>query len=447
MREVCGRKSTSFDIKLDKQDQLPETPTIPKPSPGSTVISAYERMKEDLAKVVPSDCYWKIIESSASKNELGSGFCFRPWNYTYIMFKIKPEHEATDACLDTGCGVSLIDRNWLKKTHADTTILRMASPLKVRGVGTNKYETDEFAILPIYLPGKDKDGQDILACLTAEFHLVDNLRAQMLIGNDIIGPQGIIIDVSNQFATIFQCESIQVPIEPRQRSQFVRRNIHAQEAMVVPPHSEVLVPVKIPQDIPTDRDFIFEPKPQKSMSMYAYLVDSTFSSVLVKNSTDKSVQIPRKSKLGAIQEMAYENCFFATNDWAKKAAAVAATTATIATGLAYQSPCYSTCQQANLTQANLVYTRSTDAYATSVNAYLDTTKSEVILHNGVIVYGDAGEVEQLEVLVNEFPTLWVDTGFVDIPQDDWMKIQLRDDWHTRIGTNNRAKVYPLGIRD
>ena len=64
-----------------------------------------------------------------------------------------------------------------------------------------------------------------------------------------------------------------------------------------------------------------------------------------------------------------------------------------------------------------------------------------------MVYGDANSTSALENLVNEFPTIWKDDGFVNVPQDEWMKITLRDDWQSRLPSTNKAKIYTLGHRD
>lgn len=63
----------------------------------------------------------------------------------------------------------------------------MASPLSVWGVGGSRHETSEFVILQMYLPGQ-KNGQQVLTSVKREVHIVDDLRAKMLIGNAIIGP-------------------------------------------------------------------------------------------------------------------------------------------------------------------------------------------------------------------------------------------------------------------
>ena len=62
-----------------------------------------------------------------------------------------------------------------------------------------------------------------------------------------------------------------------------------------------------------------------------------------------------------------------------------------------------------------------------------------------MVYGDQSTVNKFSALVNEFPTLWQDHGFVNVPEDERMKITLRDDWQSRV--SGKAKIYPLGLRD
>ena len=37
------------------------------------------------------------------------------------------------------------------------------------------------------------------------------------------------------------------------------------------------------------------------------------ASVLIKNKTNKPVQIPERTRLGFIQELEYENCFYITD--------------------------------------------------------------------------------------------------------------------------------------
>ena len=64
----------------------------------------------------------------------------------------------------------------------------MLTPLKVRSIGASKHELEKFAALLLYFPGRNNAGQQVYALLTCEIHLVEDLKANLLIANNIISP-------------------------------------------------------------------------------------------------------------------------------------------------------------------------------------------------------------------------------------------------------------------
>ena len=98
--------------------------------------------------------------------------------------------------MDTGYSITLINKLWLLSELLDIHITKMSTPLKVRGIGASKYKILEYVTIPIYLPGIDKNGSPILVYFRKELHIIDNLRAKILIGNNIIRPEEIIINLA-----------------------------------------------------------------------------------------------------------------------------------------------------------------------------------------------------------------------------------------------------------
>ena len=367
-----------------------------------------------------------IVPSTASNEGMGAGLGFRSWNYAQAAVRLAPHLENVLVCLDSGCGASLIDRAWLLEQLPDVPICKMATSLRVKGIGSASHDTDEYITITFYLPGT-KDNQKVLFSMTRELHLVNDLRAKMLIGNDIIGPEGIVLDIGQGHATIGN--GVQIDIVARQRKERFRTPVQAKDHSIVSPHSSRVLPIRA-ITVPEDRDFVFEPAQHKALSLYAHLVDHSFKGVLVKNESDFPVRLKRKHVLGAINDIDEENCFQMntvdlaccppqkpprTKSWIKKltagvmAAAALLSTACPSTSTAPNQPC------------------------------------EQRLNNGIMVYGDQPTRATFESLVNQFPTVWQDTGFVDIPEDKWMKLSLKSDWESRI--KNKTKVYPLGLRD
>ena len=77
----------------------------------------------------------------------------------------------------------------------------MASFFKVRNIGLNRYLTDEFIFIFIYILGI-KDNIFILISFKKEFYIVDKLRVNILINNDIIKPKLINIYILDKLVYI-----------------------------------------------------------------------------------------------------------------------------------------------------------------------------------------------------------------------------------------------------
>lgn len=95
---------------------------------------------------------------------MGSGLAFRRWIYATAavifvsqVLSLESDPSAT-ACLDTGCGVTLVDKAWLLRQLPHQKIREMSAPLKVRGIRTSKHESAQFAEVLLFLPGKNLEG-------------------------------------------------------------------------------------------------------------------------------------------------------------------------------------------------------------------------------------------------------------------------------------------------
>lgn len=114
--------------------------------------------------------------------------------------------------------------------------------------------------------------------------MVEGLRANLLIGNNIISPKGFIIDIKKRNILIGSCKVI-VPINARQRSHFLTTRLLSSQEMVVSPCSEAMI-LLVPLTLFNDRDFLFHPATQANFTLFTRLVDHETSKVLVKNDSN-----------------------------------------------------------------------------------------------------------------------------------------------------------------
>ncbi len=81
----------------------------------------------------------------------------------------------------------------------------MSTLLKVRGIGASKHESLEFTALSLYFPNKTDVGDLVYIALQCEIHLVEGLRANLLIDNDIMSPKAMVINLGSKTALIDTC--------------------------------------------------------------------------------------------------------------------------------------------------------------------------------------------------------------------------------------------------
>lgn len=82
----------------------------------------------------------------------------------------------------------------------------MSTHLKVREKKASKHESGEFDGLLLYFPEKNNARQLVYTSLTYKIHLVEDLRANLLIGNDIMSSKSFVIDVKGKKALIGSCK-------------------------------------------------------------------------------------------------------------------------------------------------------------------------------------------------------------------------------------------------
>lgn len=110
----------------------------------------------------------------------------------------------------------------------------MSTPLKVKGIKVSKHKSEKFAILFLYFLRIDGTGKLVYTSVRCEIHLVEGLRANLLIGKDIILPINFFIDIQKKTTLIGSC-GVTIPISARQRRQFLTKKLLTSKIFIVPP--------------------------------------------------------------------------------------------------------------------------------------------------------------------------------------------------------------------
>jgi len=111
----------------------------------------------------------KVVTISVNaRSDTGTGYSFRTYRYITANIRLGPDLADTLVCLDTGCNMTLVDRNWLKTELPALQTSQMSTPITISGIGSARHESFTYAILEMYFPGQNTAGEKSLPTSTGK---------------------------------------------------------------------------------------------------------------------------------------------------------------------------------------------------------------------------------------------------------------------------------------
>ena len=344
---------------------------------------------------------------------------FRKWQYVIAMINLHKDDKFDIDCLNTEIDVTLADEKYFRTKFKNVSIRIMTISIIVRELKVIKHTINKYACCFMYFAEK-KDDRSIFVEVIKEIHLMKNLKTNLLIENDVLNSE--LIDISTFTNSVFieSCEVI-ISICIKIRSFFQIRAIHAINTVI---SSRSKLAISIHKITTFERNYMFESKEIKNISIYAYIMNVDTSSILVRNEEDKSIRISRNFCLSDLIELEYSNVL-----------------------------------QINTEHANLTLKISKSIHKQSwfakilkfcVSTYhinmIDTTNTEHIHSNDVIIHNSFDEAVKAFVnIVDQYVKLWIDQDFAKLSMKNWMRISLKADWNSKI--KKKAKIYSLRIKN
>jgi hypothetical protein len=247
-----------------------------------------------------------VIKSDAPP-VVGSGMAFRNSNFLEVAIRPTPSGEDHFVYLDTGCGMSCVDRNFLRKEFP-TAVVQNIPPIEICGLGNKIHQSTEYAVITIYLSGYNKTDTH-LAEITREVHLVDSLPCDMLIGNDIAEPEGFLIDIPKRRVTVQSCQNLSCPIRITPRGKPVEhRMVRTKRDIILRKNSKTIIPV-VSKRLSDSCDYRFLPRYDPSIAHLAVhgtfpesVLDTNSMFVAYYNTSTNNILLPANTRIGEISE-------------------------------------------------------------------------------------------------------------------------------------------------
>ena len=143
-------------------------------------------------------------------------------------------------CLDIDANSVLIDRKFFEAQTSNVFIRIMIIFITVRGLRIDKHIINEYAIVFMIFIEKNDKGNDVRVMFRREVHIVNNLKINILIKNEIMGPEEMFIDFEKNTARINSC-SVIVLIEMRTLSKTISKLVYLRKTITISARSEVSI--------------------------------------------------------------------------------------------------------------------------------------------------------------------------------------------------------------
>jgi hypothetical protein len=357
-------------------------------------------------------------------------FEFRDWIYVKVMISLSIKSSEAQICLDTDCNVTLTNRNFIKMYEAHYFIRRMTTSLNVRELKINKHEIWEYIIAIMYFLEKINQDKLIREIIRREVHLMNDLKINMLINNDILRFEEIFIDEINVKVIIANCQHMIISIEIRTLTKkMINKVFHVRFITIISSYSMIIISIHR-SNLSSNRNFLFE-LTDLIISMYAHTLNDFINDVMIKNEFNKSIKIFRNARLETITKLFYLNAFHVDfNDISHVDVQNYVERKSI---LTHKESWFKRVLKTTMIAYTVVIVMF---FFTSQN----TKHSNVVLLNDVIVQDFTSKTISIFFdLINQYFNLWKSEEFVKLSKDQWMRISLKSDWKIRIF--EKIKIY------
>lgn len=255
--------------------------------------------------------------NSAYKREDFHDFAFRTHQYASMKGILTLSSSSHDFCMNSGILMFLIDREFLSKHVSNVLICQLSSSIKIRKIRIKMHDSTEYVVLNLFLSEKIMKEPKITH-LTIEFHLMNDLKANVLVEMNVMRLEKMIMNFEKKIITISICENVKISITIQKKGVPINRTVRAVTQITVSVEKIMTVSVKVRGVAPpTDRDYSFYSKKDWLLGskggFFAHVTDSEVKAVQVKNTSVKPFVISKNFKIEHLKDYSKEECFLTTS--------------------------------------------------------------------------------------------------------------------------------------
>ena len=318
-------------------------------------------------------------------------------------------------CIDTNAEITLTDFKYFTSNFKDVFIRIMITFIIIRSLDVQKHIINKYVIASIYFSNTNDKDRAVKTLIIKKIHLVNNFKANILIENDILNSKFIDVLTFKSSTYIKNCDVI-ISIRMQIRTSRMQ-SIHITKTIVM--SSQIEFAVSIHNIVIFNYDYIFE-SDEINFSIYVYVVNANIKIILIKNDISVVLTISRNFRLEKLIEMNYSNvCLMNVN------------------------VVELTLRRFKSEHKKAWFNKILQTYIVVKNLFSSTNTT---LFNNVTIHNFFDNAVKVFIkFVHEFFSLWINQEFVNLFEQNWMKISLKANWKFKI--KNKVKMYFVEIKN
>ena len=165
---------------------------------------------------------------------MGQGF--HSWHYSTVQATLTRDRVLAPICPNSGCGITLIDRQFLHQQRPGIQELPTPCGVTIRPVGNQPLRTNTYVAVDVYLPGHRPGSPNCVAKIYVKAYVVEHLAANVLLGSDTLGLYKMVINYRSHELLVGSCPGFRAPLRviTKGSAPNVRQVVKALETTTVP---------------------------------------------------------------------------------------------------------------------------------------------------------------------------------------------------------------------
>ena len=265
-------------------------------------------IKNNLVNVVNISISLLIIKFSMNLDlEVDINYDFQDWIHVKMNISLFEKTSSKKNYLDINVDFVLINRKFFEIQASNVFIRIMIIFIIIRDLKIDKHIINEYVIVFMIFTEKNDKKNDVRVMFRREAHIINNLKINIFMKNEIMNFEKIFVDFEKSIARINSC-SVIVFIEIRIFNKIVFKSIYLRKTITIFARSKVSI-LMHHFNVSNNRDFLFKFDEIFYLIVYVHMIDIIINVVILRNDFDKSIQISRNHRFNQFFELNFSNAF------------------------------------------------------------------------------------------------------------------------------------------